>query len=354
MPVFRAEDLRGFAAGLLTTLGMDADMARAMAARVIDAELLGHRTHGLLFFPNYLDRIEKGHIACAGAVEVVADHGNNFAWKANRLPGAWVMERATAELLERAGRYGVVTAAIANCSHIGCLQTYLLPFTDRGLMVILSATNPGIFSVAPFGGIDPVLTTNPMAFGIPTSGTPILVDQSTSVASNALFNGYAARGERLPGPWLLDAAGAPTDDPNALTAKPPGTILPLGGLDFGYKGFGFGLLVEALALALPGYGRAQKPDAFGQGVFVQAVDPAAFAGRERFLRETDHLAAACRASRPRPGVERVRVPGERALASMTDQVRNGVRVGDAAIDRLAPWMKKTGVDLPQPVSQEEA
>jgi L-lactate dehydrogenase len=89
-------------------------------------------------------------------------------------------------------------------------------------------------------------------------------------------------------------------------------------------------------------------------VFVQAVEPAAFAGRERFRRETDHLAAACRASRPRPGVERVRVPGERALASMTEQVRNGVRVGDAAIDKLAPWMKKTGVDLPQPVSQEEA
>src|SRR5512134_3810134 len=340
MPAFRAEDLRGFAAALLTKLGMGADMARAMAARVIDAELLGHRTHGLLFFPNYLDRIEKGHIARAGAVEVIADHGNNFAWQAKRLAGAWVMERATAELLERAGRHGVVTAAIANCSHIGCLQTYLLPFTDRGLMVILSATNPGIFSVAP---------TNPMAFGIPTSGTPILVDQSTSVASNALFNGYAARGERLPGPWLLDAEGAPTDDPNALTAKPPGTILPLGGLDFGYKGYGFGLLVEALALALPGYGRAQQPDAFGQGVFVQAVDPAAFAGRDRFLRETDHLAAACRASRPRPGVERVRVPGERALASMSEQLRDGVRISDAAVARLEPWMKKTGVGLPSPV-----
>jgi LDH2 family malate/lactate/ureidoglycolate dehydrogenase len=350
MAAFRAEDLRRFAAGLLGKLGMDADMARAMAARVIDAELFGHRTHGLLFFPAYLDRIEKGHIARSGKVDVSADSGANFAWKANRLAGAWVMEQASAELVARAARHGVASASIANCSHIGCLQTYLPTFTEKGLMVILTATNPGIVSVAPFGGIDPVMTTNPMAFGIPTSGTPILIDQSTTVASNALFNGYAARGERLPGPWLLDAEGAATDDPNALAAKPPGTILPLGGLDFGYKGYGFGLVVEALALALAGQGRALKPDAFGQGVFVQAIDPQAFGGREGFLRETDHLAARCRASRPRAGVERVRVPGERALESRDAQLRDGVKVSPAALDKLAPWMQKTGVPLPDPVS----
>jgi LDH2 family malate/lactate/ureidoglycolate dehydrogenase len=350
MKRFGAEDLRCFCTALLTKLGMEADMARAMAARVIDAELLGHRTHGLLFFPNYLDRIEKGHIARTGSIEVIADHGANFTWNGGRIAGAWLMERATAELIERAGRNGVVSAALANCSHIGCLQTYLLPFTEKGLMVLLAATNPGIRSVAPFGGIDPVLTTNPIAFGIPTGGTPILVDQSTTVASNALFAGYAARGERLPGPWLLDAEGRATDDPNVLTAKPAGTILPLGGLEFGYKGFGFGLLVEALALALAGQGRARKPDAFSQGVFLQVFDPQAFGGREDFLKEVDHLAAACRASRPRPGGERVRVPGERALASLREQLRDGVRVSPAALEKLAPWTQKLGVSPPNPVS----
>ena len=344
---YRAEALRRFASDTLVKLGMDADMARAMSARVIDAELFGYRTHGLLFFPAYLERIEKGAIARSGRYDVLSDRGASFAWRANRIPGAWMMEKATAELIGRARTHGTATAAIANCSHIGCLQTYLLPFTEQGLMVSLAATNPGIASVAPFGGADPVLTTNPMAYGIPTSGAPNLIDQSTSVASNALFAGYAARGERLPGAWLLDAAGKPTDDAGALTAKPPGTILPLGGLDFGYKGFGYGLAVEALALALPGYGRAQKPDMFGQGVFVQAMDPAAFAGREAFLAETDHLVAACRASRARPGVDRVRVPGERALASMAEQNRDGVKVLPGAIEKLAPWVKKTGVAFPE-------
>jgi hypothetical protein len=138
MPVFRAEDLRGFAAGLLTKLGMDADMARAMAARVIDAELLGHRTHGLLFFPNYLDRIEKGHIARAGAVDVVADHGNNFAWKANRLParGDGTATPSSSSALPATAWSPPRSQLLA----IGCPADLPLPFTDCGLMSS-SATN---------------------------------------------------------------------------------------------------------------------------------------------------------------------------------------------------------------------
>jgi LDH2 family malate/lactate/ureidoglycolate dehydrogenase len=342
---YPAAELRRFAADLLLRMDMDADMARAMSERIVDAELFGYRTHGFGFMPAYLERIEKGMLALSGSWEILADRGGAFAWKCDRLPGAWVMEKATAELVQRATRHGVATATIAKCSHIGCLQAYLLPFTERGLAVSLAVTNPGIRSVAPFGGADALLTTNPMAYGFPTSGIPVLVDQSTSLASNAFFAGYAARKERLPGEWLLDADGAPTDDPNVLSAKPAGTILPLGGLDFGYKGFGFGIAVEALALGLSGYGRAQKPDAFGQSVFVQAIDPAAFAGREAFLKEMDHLVAACRASRPRPGVERVRVPGERALASRAEQEKNGVAVPAASLAKLEPWMKKLGVNL---------
>jgi len=343
---YPAEDLRRFAAGLLAAMDMDADMASAMSERIVDADLYGHRTHGLAFLPAYLERIEKGVLARTGRWQVLADQGATFAWRCERQPGAWVMGKATAELLARAPRHGVATATIANCSHIGCLQTYLLPFTQQGLVVSLAVTNPGIASVAPFGGADAVLTSNPMAYGFPTSGTPVLIDQSTSVASNALFSGYAARKERLPGPWLLDGEGNPTDDPNALTAKPPGTILPLGGLDFGYKGFGFGLAVEALSLALSGYGRASKPDTFGQSVFIQAMDPAAFGGRAAFLAEMDHLVAACRNSRPRPGVDRVRVPGERALASKAEQELQGVRVSAVTLAKLEPWSSKLQVNLP--------
>jgi L-lactate dehydrogenase len=256
------------------------------------------------------------------------------------------MQLASEELLKRAASQGVVSATIADCSHIGCLQAYLLPLVEQGLLVTLNATNPGIRSVAPFGGSDPVLTTNPTAWGIPTRSTPILIDQRTSVATNTFFRGFAAEGKTLPAAWLLDSEGQPSDDPAVLQHNPPGSILPLGGLDQGYKGFGLGLMVEAFSLALAGSGRRQAPDMYGQGVFVQVIDPASFAGREAFLDEMDHLVASCRESRPRPGSKGVRLPGERALAERARQLAQGVALSEDILGRLRPWALQLDVQLP--------
>lgn len=348
MTAYRHADLQAFVTGLLVKAGLEEPLAAAMTGKMLEADLLGASTHGLMFLPVYLDRIAAGHIAKTGSVRVIADRPEAFAWDAQRLPGAWVMERATEAMLQRLENQGAVTATIANGSHIGCLQAYLLPFVEAGHMVTVSATNPGIRSVAPFNGIDPVLTTNPIAWGIPSRGTPVLVDFSTSLTSNSLVAGYAARGEKLPGQWLIDTQGRPTDDAGALKADPPGSILPLGGVDFGYKGFGAGLFVEAASLALSGHGRKVARDMFGQSVFVQACNPAFFAGREAFLDEIDLLVADCKASRPRPGTGGVRLPGERALASRARQMTEGVNIPDAAREKLKPWLEKLGGQWPPP------
>ncbi|MBN9734979.1 MULTISPECIES: Ldh family oxidoreductase [unclassified Pseudonocardia] len=340
--------LTDFSDALLRAAGIDDDHAAAMTARMIDGDLLGHRTHGLAFLGTYLDRITGGHIGSAGELETLHDDRASVAWRANRLPGAWVMGEATRLVLDRVTDHAVVTVTIANCSHIGCLQSYLLPFTERGLLVTLTATNPGVASVAAPGGTRGVITTNPIAMGIPTRDDPILIDQCTSVGSNALFDAYAGRGERLPGQWLVDADGAPTDDPAVLRADPPGTIQSLGQADFGYKGFGFGLMSEALSIALPGYGRRSAPDRYGQGVFLQVLDPARFCGSEEFLDEIAHLVTSVRDD-PGAAGSSVRLPGERALASRRDQLAHGVTLGPGTLAGLEPWARRHGTPLPAPV-----
>ncbi|GAA3357595.1 Ldh family oxidoreductase [Saccharopolyspora gregorii] len=339
-------DLTEFTTALLRHVGADAAQAAAMTERLLDADLLGHRTHGLWFLSNYLERISGGHIRTSGEIEVVHREPGAAAWRAHRLPGAWVLGEATALLLDDVRERATSTITIADCSHIGCLQSYLPPFTERGLLVQLTATNPGVASVAAPGGTNPVITTNPIAMGIPTRGAALLIDQCTSVGSNALFDDYAARGERLPGEWLLDAAGVPTDDPAVLTGEPKGTIQSLGQAEFGYKGFGFGLMSEALSLALTGYGRRSRPNRFGQGVFLQVIDPAKFAGSTEFLDEVDHLVSTVRADPGRDG-RPPRLPGERALASRADQLRDGVELHPDALTRLAPWARRAGVPLPR-------
>ena len=346
---YAVDDLAEFATVLLENAGVDREKARPMTARMLDGDLLGHRTHGLWFLSAYLERLRGEHIKGTGELGIVLDEPTAVAWQGNRLPGAWVMEKATALILQRIRDHAIVTVTIADCSHIGCLQSYLLPFTEQGLLVVLNATNPGVASVAAPGGSRPVITSNPMAMGIPSHGQPILIDQSTSVASNALFQSFASRGERLPGQWVIDADGVPSDDPRVLSGDPPGTIQPLGQSDFGYKGFGFGLMCEALSLALPGYGRRRQPDRFGQGVFLQVIDPARFSEESAFLDEMDYLIESVR-SDSGAGGSVPRLPGQRALALRSEQLEHGIVLPQEVLDRIAPWAEEAGIKMPVPLS----
>jgi L-lactate dehydrogenase len=155
-----------------------------------------------------------------------------------------------------------------------------------------------------------------------------------------------AAGEQLPHAWLQDASGNPTRDPGALFADPKGTLLPLGGLEAGHKGYALALLIESMTAGLAGFGRADPAEGWGATVFVQVLDPAAFGGRDAFLRQTGWLADACHASRPRPGVEAVRLPGERGLARMREQRANGVALHPSIVPALSSWSQKLGASLP--------
>lgn len=343
---YRSDDLIRFAREALEAAGLRKAHAQQVAFRLIDADLLGHASHGISLLPTYLERLAAGKIARDGEITVMSDTASAFSWHAHRLPGAWVMHRALEEVSRRAENQAIVVATIAECSHIGCLQSYLLTMMEQNLFVMLSATNAGVASVAPFGGIDPVITTNPIAFGIPTRGTPILVDQCTSLGSNFFFSGFAQRGESLPAPWLLDAEGQPSTDPSVLTADSRGTILPLGGLDFGYKGFGLGLAVEALTLALPGSGRRSHPDRFGQGVFLQVLNPRFLGGLDAFLDETTYLADACHASRVPEGKPPVRLPGERALSMRKAYIAEGIPLSRAITKQLAERAAEFRIAMP--------
>jgi LDH2 family malate/lactate/ureidoglycolate dehydrogenase len=277
-----------------------------------------------------------------GEITVVQDTPVSLNWQAHRLPGAYVVSRAVHRLYDKIGTAPVVTASIANCSHIGSLQAYLEGPARKGYLCLMMVTDPGVASVAPFGGADAVLTSNPIAAAIPTNADPILIDQCTSLVSNAQIQS-ADKSKPLPGKWVVDNQGRPSNDPAVLSASPPGTIMPLGGEDFGYKGFGLGLMVEAFALALSGHGRLTPKQRGAQGVFLQMIDPAAFSGRDAFLAETTELVRRCKESRPADGSHGVRLPGERAMSEKRRQLRDGLDVADALFERIVALAETYGV-----------
>jgi L-lactate dehydrogenase len=153
-------------------------------------------------------------------------------------------------------------------------------------------------------------------------------------------------GRRAPGNWYVDSEGCGSDDPSVAFNDPKGALLPLGGLDAGHKGFGLGLMIEAMTGGLSGFGRADPPEGWGASVFVQVLDPEAFGGRAALERQTDHLREISHASKPQPGVGKVRLPGERGLARKASQLEEGVELHLTIMPALTPLAIELGVSLP--------
>jgi LDH2 family malate/lactate/ureidoglycolate dehydrogenase len=348
MTRYRPSDLVDFAAALFHAAGMAADKARTVGEILVEADLMGHTTHGLQLAPAYLDDLASGGMTAAGHPITMSDHKAAVVWNGRRLSGIALTVAALDLASERAREYGTATVAVREAHHTACLAAYLTRITGRGQMVMIVCSDPAVATVAPFGGLDPVFTPDPMAFGIPTEGDPILIDMSASITTNGMAARLRGAGGRFPGQWAQDADGALTDDPHAIVGERTGTLLPTGGHDHGHKGYGLALLVEALSQGLSGEGRSTKPTHWGASIFVQVFEPEAFSGLAAFTRETSTLAALCHASRPAPGVAAVRLPGERALANRRAALRDGLQLYPGILDRLAPWAEKLQATLPSP------
>jgi L-lactate dehydrogenase len=343
---YDAKALLVFAHTLLERAGLAPDRARDVAEVLLEGDLLGHTTHGLALLPAYLGALANGGMEKSGEPRVLADHDAALTWDGRLLPGPWVVRRAIAEARARLARHAVVSVAIRRSHHIACLQAYLKPVTDAGLFVLLTCSDPAARHVAPNGGVEARFSPNPIGAGIPTDGDPILIDVSMSTTAFGQCIRAAKSGERLPGPWLVDRDGNPTDDPRPLVEQKQGALYPLGGADLGHKGFALALIVEALTSGLAGYGRADGAKEWGASVFLQLIDPERFGGRAAFAREMGFLARSCRDSATPPGKPPVRVPGDGALARRAEQLERGVALHASILPSLEPWAKKFAVPPP--------
>jgi len=340
---YPAAELCRFGHQLLVAGGLAADRAQVVAEVLLEGDLLGHTTHGFALLPAYLQALEAGSMEKRGEPSVLADHGAALTWDGRYLPGPWLVREAIRVAQTRLADMPVVTVVIRRSHHIGCLQAYLKPVTDAGFLALLSCSDPANRTVAPYGGLAPCFSPDPLAAGIPASGTPILMDISMSTTANAVCKRLVAADQRAGGPWLIDRTGQTTDDPKVMFDGRGGALLPLGGMDLGHKGFGLALLVEALTNGLGGFGRADGEARWGASVFLQLINPGAFGGGDSFVRETTFLAGACRQSPVAAGKPPVRMPGEGALSRRARQIADGVELHPSILPSLKPWAEKLRV-----------
>jgi LDH2 family malate/lactate/ureidoglycolate dehydrogenase len=342
-------DLLTFADQLLQAAGLPPDKAHAVADVLLEGDLLGHTTHGLALLAPYLAELEAGKMRAEGQPLVVSDHPAAVTWDGQRLPGPWLVLQAIELATQRARTQGTCTVVIRRSHHIACLAAYHQRVTEQGLMMLLHCSDPNTASIAPFGGLDPVFTPNPVSVGIPTSGLPVLIDVSTSSTTNGMTNRLQKEGGLLPAEWVMDGHGDASRDPAVLFNEPKGTILPLGGMDSGHKGYGLSWMVEALTGGLSGHGRADAPEGWGATVFLQIIDPRAFAGLSHFQTQMDEVSRQCHASRPAQADRWVRTPGERGLKLKADSASQGVALYPNIMPMLLPWAEKFKTPAPSPL-----
>jgi LDH2 family malate/lactate/ureidoglycolate dehydrogenase len=346
---YNIEELILYIEALFLAAGMDADKSAIVAQLLVEADLMGHTTHGIAQAPAYLSGLENGLMLGTGDPIVVSDRGATITWDGQRISGVWLTAMAIDLAVDRAKKYGTATMAIRRSGHIACLATFLTRATEKGCMIELASSDPSIVSVAPYGGTKPAFTPNPIAIGIPTNKNPILIDISASITTNGLTGRLFSEGKKLPGDWVQDKSGRATNDPAVLFTEPPGTILPIGGKEYGHKGFGLALMIEALTQGLSGLGRADPPEGWGAAVYLKVTDPSAFGGMDEFTRQTSWLAESCRNNPPAEGVDNVRLPGDNAILNKAEAIANGLELYPGLLDGLKTFSENYNIRVPRSI-----
>lgn len=236
-------DARELAMRLLQQAGMPTEHAVRTAWALVVSEVWGRGSHGLLRLPFYLDRFEAGGADPRAELHLISDSGAVVVYDGGGGLGHWQLWEAATLATDRAGQFGVGAVSVGNSGHCGALGLYVLPMVDAGMIGLAFSNGPAV--MPPWGGSAPVVSTSPLAAGIPTIPRPSIVDLATSSVARGKIAEAAAAGDTLPEGWALDQHGQPTTDPTAALS---GMLAPIGGA----KGFALAFMVEALTGAMVG------------------------------------------------------------------------------------------------------
>jgi L-2-hydroxycarboxylate dehydrogenase (NAD+) len=329
---------------LLKKAGVPADQATVIAQVIVEADLRGIESHGVLRLPNYIRRVQAETMTAATELRILRERGATLLLDAQHGFGQIAGVHAMNEAMSLAEQYGIGFVAVRNSGHFGIAAYYAMMALPRKMIGMVSANAAP--SMAAWGGTIPLLGTNPICVAVPTGGTvDIVLDMASSLVARGKIRLAGSKGERIPLGWALDAQGLPTEDPDAAMK---GTLLPIGGP----KGYGLALVADILAGVLTGAEFSSHVAATDEldrqvsaGFVVQAVDIAAFTDPARFERDIQSMIAEIRSSPRASGVERIYLPGEMEWLKKQERLETGILVPGSLLLELRNLANDLGVRL---------
>jgi uncharacterized oxidoreductase len=326
-----AENLRRGVAAIFAAGGCDAEEAASIAGHLVEANLMGHDSHGVIRVAKYIDWQKRGLVLPNRAPKTLSDEGVLLLIDGQFGYGQSVGRVAVKAAIERAKSRGVAVLALRNIGHLGRIGAWAELAAGAGLVSLHFVNTSGFgMLVAPHGGSDRRLSANPIAAGVPMpGGEPAILDMSTCVIAEGKIQVARNKKAALPEGAVLDGKGRPTRDAEAFYADPPGAILPIAG----HKGFGLSILCEVLAGSLTGGGSTHPDNPTAKrlvnNMLSILIDPGALAGGQAFAADVSRLKAWVKASPPVEKDGAVLLPGEIERRTRREREQNGVPLDEA-------------------------
>lgn len=338
------KSLTDFGTRLLQTRGVPEQSAQKISTHIVETEAFRQSTHGLVQFGSILSGIDRGSINPESEPQVVTDSGAIGLIDASQCIPILAMDKARDIAVRKAREFGIATVMVRKSGWIAALCTHLIPIAKNGLLASAWAQSSSCLDCAPFGGIDPCFSTNPIAMAFPAPDeNPVVADFSTSTLSMGATSVMAKNGKKSTAPRFLDENGKPVCDPTVV--KNGGSMMFAGGETEGYKGYALSLFNEALSVTAGG--SANNPDVPGHQNFgLTVINPDSFAGQDYYMEEMKRFMARVRSSRPREGFRQVRFPGERGFHALEDSRNKGVPLDDEKMQMLYKLAADYNVEIP--------
>ena len=340
---FTYDTLHAFAREVLAAAGAPPSHTAALADHLADSNLAGHDSHGVHRLLQYTDAIEQGNIDPKATPRTVRDGATTAVLDANAVFGQVAGLAGTELAIAKARAHGTAVVGVRNANHIGRAGVYALRMAAAGLVGQVFCSGRGVGIVAPWGGTTPLLSTNPIAVGVPTAGDPVVLDCTTSVTAEGKVRVARFAGKELPPGQILDREGRPSTRPEDLYDG--GSMLPLGA-DMGHKGYGLSVIVDLVGAMLAGghAGAARDGRAgFSNNFTLWAADPEALGGRAAMEELQQEYCALLKSSTRKPGVEEILLPGEPELRTAAVRRREGLPLDDGTVSQLDELATRLGL-----------
>jgi LDH2 family malate/lactate/ureidoglycolate dehydrogenase len=338
----KSEELQSFSNAVLEKMGVPRDDQEIVTAALLDAELRGLETHGIVRLTLYVPLIRKGMINPRPQIKMITESPAHALLDNDYGFGFLGAVKAMNLCAEKAGREGIAMAAVRNSSHFGAAGYYARMAAEQGLIGFAASNSYPV--MAPPGTLTPTFGNNPLAYAFPAGDhPPVVIDMATSVASQGRIKQHANEGKPIPPGWAFDREGKPTDNPTAFFL-----LAPLG--EGGYKGFGLALAMDVLGGVLSGslFGQnfTSGPGSRGCGHFFLAIDPQRFIDPADYRRRMEEVIGQVkRAQRRNEGGGPISLPGERGWEKKNRRLREGIPVLASTLKLLDQLAEELGVPV---------